>query len=69
MVKDSKAEPLPQLCSSDQPRTQNSFVETNVARQEICETLDVTARAILLTHFTKRKPRGQLKEHQYLAGA
>lgn len=55
MVKDSKAEPFPQLCSLDQPRIQTSCVKSSGACQGICETLGLTARTILLTLFSKWK--------------
>lgn len=53
MVKDSKAESLPQLCSLDQLQIQTSCVKISVAHQEICETFGLTARTTLITYFTK----------------
>lgn len=53
MVKDSKAESLPQLYSLDQLQIQTSCVKISVAHQETRETFGLTARTTLLTDFTK----------------
>lgn len=53
MAKDSKAETFPQLCSVDQPWIQTSTVKNNIDHQEIQETLALTVKTTLLSHFTK----------------